>query len=415
MSARSPHRVGRRFVLVVVAGLVGWVIVGLGTSPPIGGEPAIPYRLDQTAEGVAIVFPEPMAVDRLLVSATHPGVWGMGRAARLGVAKTASQAAVAGWQTEHGDLLVFPLADPWTDRIELIALAALPAPASPSWELRIEGTGARRRRLEHRLAALTTAVAERQTRQGCFCCHQVMPLALANHLARERQLARPLSPLASWALELARWQRPDGSFSFPAAPEFGVVTPTLTAAAVLGWVQDLDPALETALLKAASFLVAQQQPDGSLVPDFTFPPLLNGRPAMGWLFVHALRELAALLERRGFAPMPRFVWAQQRAATWLEENARSGTDQAVFNWLARGEAGPPDEIASFLSTLHPEHDPEWIALLACLASPRELRGRLPASASSPVASPPEPVLKPSGAGRFRQEAWGLVRDLADAP
>ncbi len=417
VSPVPPRPSGWGQIMVLGACLV---ILFLGSGHPVGGEPPVPYRLDQSAEGVAMVFPKPMAVDRLLVSATHPGVWGMGRAARIGVAKTASHSAVAGWRPGQGDQLVFSLADPWTDRIELIALSTVTAPATPSWDLRVEGTWAHQRRLANRLTALVTEVAGRQTRQGCFCCHQVMPLALAAHLAQARHLPRPQARLATWALELARWQRADGSFSFPAAPEFGVVTPTLAAAAVLGWLQDLNPALETALLKAVSFLVSQQQPDGSLVPDFTFPPLLTGRPAMGWLFVHALREMAGILERRGFAPIPRFAWAQQRAETWLAEAVRARPDQALFGWLAR--VGEPlsgrdgvDEVASFQRTLHPAHDPELTALLEWV-HPQGRNPGSPASGGRGRGSP-APVQTPEsiGGGDFRQEAWGLVRDLANEP
>ncbi|NLI75819.1 MAG: hypothetical protein GX442_05175 [Candidatus Riflebacteria bacterium] len=385
----------------------------------VAAETITAFRIDSAADGAVITFSHPMAVDQVTVSPTHPGVWGLGRAARLAVARTGNRAAVAGWRPGQPGL-VFVLDDPWTDRISLTGLAMVPFPGvgpnpiTPTWDLRIEGTLAGRRRLEERLAGVLDRVLERQTTSRCFCCHQVIPLGLATALARDRGLRLPQARLASWTAGWTGWQHPDGSFSFTEAPEFGVVTPTLCAAAVMAWTRFLDSRLEPALLKAVTFLVSLQQPDGSLVPDFTFPPLLVGRPAMAWLLGLALREVGTLLEARGFAPIPRLEWARQRIEAWLADPEQPGLDKALFAGLAAtgwppgpASAPAPDlvrEVASFQRSLDPVRDPE-LTTLAELAGGGRREPPIPGTGETAA----------SASRDFRTEAWGLLRDLLQEP
>lgn len=422
LAARLPAVLA--VLLLTMAGAMTGAPWPFGTKMPrLEAETITAFRLDSAADGAVITFPHPMAVDQVTVSPTHPGVWGLGRAARLAVARTGNRAAVAGWRPGRPGL-VFVLDDPWTDRISLTGLAMVPFPGSgpdpitPTWDLRIDGTRAGRRRLEERLEGILDLTLERQRAGRCFCCHQAIPLGLATALARDRGLRLPQARLASWTVEWTGWQRPDGSFSFTGAPEFGVITPTLCAAAVMAWTRFLDSRLEPALLKAVTFLVSLQQPDGSLVPDFTFPPLLVGRPAMAWLLGLALREVGNLLSARGFAPIPRLEWARQRVEAWLADPEQPGLDKPLFAGLAAtgwppaaASAPTPDlawEVASFQRSLDPVRDPE-LTTLAELA--RGGRREPP----GPVTGTGTAVVTEGASRDFRAEAWGLIRDLLQEP
>ena len=389
------------------------------------------YSLEKRKDGVRILFSKPMAVDLVNISAVHSAIWGPGRQASVAIARTASRSAVCGLHPgETG--FAFRIFDPETLSIEIEPLLTRESSIPYREELLIEGTSASRYRVESDLERLSIDTTEWQDRKKCFCCHRVLPLALSASEARVKGLRLPLSALLSLAEKIVSWQKVDGSFSFSEAPVYGVVTPTLCAAAVLAWIRFISPRVEPALLRAVTFLVSLQQPDGSVIPDFTFPPLMTGRPFAVWLLGHSLSEMSGLLEERGYSSIPRLNWSLQRVRSWFQDTSSLRSPSPAGARLAEGKdngqiqgqdrfffalledpdrllrnpsslEGARSQVLEFQRSLDPDRDSELFVLAELLQ--RRLGG-----AAGHFVSRPD-----FDSGRFKKAAWFLLAEILQEP
>ncbi|HOY66455.1 MAG TPA: hypothetical protein PLP29_06165 [Candidatus Ozemobacteraceae bacterium] len=363
-----------------------WLLAGIG---PAEGSWEITGAVRRLADGgCRITFAIPMAVDLVVVPTEAREVFGEG--------SRGSALLVRG---EHA-MTVVRLADPAdetfriepkessTGWLELVPVIASPThrmgevgrqrpdgavQPAPTQSLYLVGVEARLRALETELAAITRTTLDLQNRDRCFRCHIALPLAWTATLAEYRCLQTPRELLASIASNIISTQNTDGSFSAAGHSEYGVVTPSLVAAATLSGLQKFcgdDTALE-AVKNAAGFLLQQPQADGIPALDFTFPPLFLGKPFAARLFADLLDGLNAAALERGMQPDPAFLEPSARAKAYLEAEG-DGVEKQLWRLFAISLPGVPGEERGasaalplpgpFLAGLSAERDPELLAL-----------------------------------------------------
>ncbi|HEY9070950.1 MAG TPA: hypothetical protein VIV61_11900, partial [Candidatus Ozemobacteraceae bacterium] len=322
--------------------------------------------------GCRITFAVPMAVDLVVVPTEAREVFGEG--------SRGSALLVRG---EHA-MTVVRLADPAdeafrvepketsTGWLELVPVLASPAGvvAPPSQPLYLVGVEARLRALETELDAIAQTTLELQNRDRCFRCHIALPLAWTATLAEFRCLQTPRETLASIADDIITMQASDGSFPAANHPEYGIVTPSLVAAATLSVLQKFcgdDAAMET-VRKAAGFLISQPQTDGVPTLDFTFPPVFLGKPFAARLFADLLDALKATALERGEQLDPRQLEALARAKAYLD-SGRDGVEKQLWRLFSISVPGEEQGATAglplpgpFLAELSGERDPELLAL-----------------------------------------------------
>ncbi|MFZ2958019.1 MAG: hypothetical protein WA705_14120 [Candidatus Ozemobacteraceae bacterium] len=214
----------------------------------------------------------------------------------------------------------------------------------------VEGISGVHREQEHLLERLAKNVAERQSREGCFSCHELIPLGTAAIAARDLGLRIPEELLASLTKDLGGMQYPDGAFRFPRRPEYGEVTPTVAAAVFLGWSRRWKPEAASMLVRAVRFLLTRQSDDGSLRPDFTFPPWMLGTSFSTRMFLEALCQAELIFSRNGRLENSEFSTAKMRARDWIasrsEEALIAGRfDESLFALPYGGTIGEASRTA----------------------------------------------------------------------
>ncbi|HOT27996.1 MAG TPA: hypothetical protein PLU72_07385 [Candidatus Ozemobacteraceae bacterium] len=325
--------------------------------------------------GCRIDFPATSAVKFVNLPPDSADVFGAGRRGTAVIVRSAHVTRVCRLNEPYDDTFSIRLNDPSTGWLELVPLVSAPSKigSGTTGGIIVSGLDPAVRNLEIELTDLSRAIMEFQRTNRCFSCHLALPLAWAATVAEFRCLETPRTVLASIADQLVALQQADGSFAVPGRPEYGAVTPTLAAAAALAYLKkfcldlDISPILE----KAVAFLAERISTDGVPSFDFSFPPLLIGKPFAARLFLDALESL-----RTGDMQHPALAESRLSDLSAGAERVLNGPDDGVnkdiwrfFSISMTGE--PPEraiatESASLLtkavSSFAGERDPELLAL-----------------------------------------------------
>jgi len=359
---RFPALIQVILAFIAAPALAGWEVTGSISNIASGG-----CRID---------FTVPTAIDLVVLPLDLPEVFGTGHRGKAVIIRGANSTTVGRRNDLSDDPLRIELNEPSTGWLEIIPIvsevASSPAPGAE--RLYIEGADAPRRGLENELAKLSRTTLKLQEINRCFLCHIALPLAWTATLAEYRCLNTPRDTLASIAIHIISFQRPDGSFSAEGHPEYGVVSPTLVAAATLAYLQKfcIDTDVVSALRRATEFLIAHSARNGLPEFDFTFPPLFIGKPFAARLFLDVLEALRVAATERGSLFEPRLADALKKAA-----NVLNGNDEGYQKMLWRlftisttGETPAASSEANVSETL-PDNaifffsgarDPELLAL-----------------------------------------------------
>ncbi|HNW35067.1 MAG TPA: hypothetical protein PKM25_09065 [Candidatus Ozemobacteraceae bacterium] len=325
--------------------------------------------------GCRIDFTEPTAVDLVVLPLDSPEVFAPGSRGKAVIVRGANSTTVGRRSEPSDDSLRIELSEPSTLWLEIIPIVSeiASAAAGTTGRLYIEGVDAPRRGLENELAELSKATLLIQERNRCFLCHIGLPLAWTATLAEYRCLNTPRDTLASIAINIISLQQDDGSFSAAGHPEYGVVSPTLAAAATLTYLQKFctDTDVVSALRRAADFLIGHSGRKGLPEFDFTFPPLFIGKPFAARLFLDVLETLRSSAAERG-VPFGTHLADALQKATETMHSGEAGYEKSLwrlFTISITGEA-PSDAAASDGPSLPAnavfafsgERDPELLAL-----------------------------------------------------
>ncbi|MBF0499013.1 MAG: hypothetical protein HQM09_02675 [Candidatus Riflebacteria bacterium] len=281
------------------------------------------FRIECGEEDVDIVFAATAAVDLICVPVADDRLWGAGKIGRTASARSESSMGI-GTRIGTEPWILIPFNDDKCRRIRvwpIFSESAVNSFATAPWKQvnwRLEGVLAFRRVWERLLDRLIRRVASRQTRDGCFSCHELMPLGVAAVAAWDTGLSVPIDVIASLTDDLVKMQQADGAFRFSKHPEYGEITPTLFAAAVLDWSRRWKPDTASAMLRAVRYLVGHQSEDGSLLPDFSFPPWMIGASFFTRLYLRIICQAEHICSSDGKLKRSEFSSARTSAEKWIK-------------------------------------------------------------------------------------------------
>ncbi len=306
-----------------------WLLfLGLQFVSVCEGQGLATWTIRQTASGVSLLFSEPVSLEGIRLPAVAPELWGRGR--RGTIAALESNHAVGVAVPETASMTLFGIiADASATRLDIVPVYSDPEPESissgeekkvesPFGQIQVVGTSAEQKRLEIALKSCLQEEVDWQRRRGCFSCHRLLPLGLAVKTASERKMNIPLEAVRELLQNLTEWQNSNGAWYFRREPQYGTLTGTLTAVAVMGWWEELNESDgSVTLLKGLAYLADKQLDDGGMVFDFSFPPLFYGRAAAGWLLLNGLVFGRKEVERCGRLFPDRLQSAQKKLQNWF--------------------------------------------------------------------------------------------------
>lgn len=329
--------------------------------------------------GCRVDFTSSSTVDFVLLPPDSPEVFGPGRRGTAVIVRGAGSVTVGRLDEQLDDVFRIKLNEPSTRWLEIVPILSETTDSvlSSPGRIHISGSDASWRNFENELADLSNAALEFQRKNRCFSCHIMLPLAWTATLAEFRCMGTPRPTLASIAENIVSLQRSDGSFSAPGHPEYGIVSPTLAAAASLACLNKFcsETNVIPALRKATDFLIAH--PSGSGLPelDFTFPPLFIGKPFAARLFLDILEALRTADLELAVPHDAQLDEHRDRAVDVLNSrgDVYAGDLWKHFSMSTAAEA--PDSSSAtdsfFLmrktvSSFSGERDPEMLALYECV-------------------------------------------------
>jgi hypothetical protein len=272
-SADSPQRA---FLIVLLLAILATQTSPLQARTEISdvfGNPA--YELTAQKESVTMRFTQSWAFDRLELPAVSQTFWGESSQFRAAVVKAAGKSFVS-QLTDDESRLIFNMQGISGDFIEIIPIFKAPTERTDEKAPTFVAIPARIRFLEDELQELADAVLHFQKRNNCFSCHTALPLVITCKFAAASGLRVPDSTLNLIGSSIADMQSYDGIYHFPQHPDYGVISPTLCAGAVMAVISDFSAQYLANLQKIRLLLPEWLDDDGLLKSDFYFRPLFIG-------------------------------------------------------------------------------------------------------------------------------------------
>jgi|GEM_PF-5156637 len=301
------------------------------------------FSISLEKEEMVIDFGEPMAVDSIRIPVVNDDLWGSNQVGKVVVVRSEHYSNLS---TRKGDddSIVVDFREPSSKYLKIIPILSEKGEKKIKTDWKIDGKTAHRRRLELQISVLVQRTFDCQIKDRCFSCHRTLPLAFTVAAAHDRGFRLPLQMLASVTADLVSMQNPDGSFSFPAHPEYGVITPTLCAGVILGLFQRFAPDSGAALVKTARFLCRFQKPNGGISLDFSFPSFLKGKACGTWLLLRVLQDASFVFIRESFRDDPSISEAIKKAIHWFNNPESEGMEKDFFTFISLPVVGTfPDE------------------------------------------------------------------------
>jgi len=114
-------------------------------------------------------------------------------------------------------------------------------------------------------------------KNNCFSCHTALPLAMACKTAAAHGFQPDQQKIKELGLAIISTQMPNGSFFYPAHPDYGIITTTLAAGAILSFLSDFCDDFVHNLQNIFSLLPNWLDSNGLIQSDFYFKPVFIGQ------------------------------------------------------------------------------------------------------------------------------------------
>ena len=264
--------------LAVSTGLL--VIVLISLTLPAAARQVNPdelvYELKTAEDSTTMVFLQSWSFDQLRLPSTSEKVWGKSGQCRAAIVKTGGHSFISRLSTDETELL-FNLNGVIDDRLQIIPLllieSTLPSKGLPE----LTAIPARTRMIEDELKILAESVLHFQQKNSCFSCHTALPLVFACKVAAASGYRIPEDTLVLIGQNIAAMQAYSGAYSFPDHPDYGMISTTLCAGAIMAVISDFSSQYLDNLQKIRALLPDWLDDDGLLKSDFYFRPLFIGQ------------------------------------------------------------------------------------------------------------------------------------------
>ncbi|EKD80985.1 MAG: hypothetical protein ACD_39C02058G0002 [uncultured bacterium] len=259
-------------ILVVLAFMIP---VGICEAAADAIFPEPVYELASGEESLSMIFLQSWSFDRIELPSVSEQFWGEAKQCRAAIIKVAGRSFVSRLSNSENQLQ-FNLAGVVCKEFQIIPLLKV-GTVRPAGDVpKFDATPARIRMIEDELKELAESVLHFQKRNNCFSCHTAMPMALTCKVAAAYGYRIPDSTLSQIGSSIAGMQSYNGSYSFKEHPDYGTITTTLCAGAIMAIISDFSSQFLENLQKIRRLLPEWLDDDGRLKSDFYFRPLFIG-------------------------------------------------------------------------------------------------------------------------------------------
>lgn len=240
---------------------------------------AAEIAIKNQGENVLVNFDQTWAFDEITVPSVSTRLWGKGNRCAAATMQIGSRYFVSAIAS-GSDRLTFVLPGITSDSLLLTAIMTIENKGSASEDGNIEfvAVPAQIRSIEDELNTKIDEVMAFQQQHNCFSCHTALPLALSCKNAAARGYRVNREKVVKFGDSIAGMQHANGMFNFPSHPDYGTITTTLCAGAILAMLTDFSDSYLSELQKILHLLPGWLDNDGLTRSDFYFRPLFIGQP-----------------------------------------------------------------------------------------------------------------------------------------
>lgn len=229
------------------------------------------------SEKILAQFDQTWAFDEITLPAVATRLWGKGKRCSAATVQIANRHFVSSVKPADGAHLSFALAGIASDSVIITPLLVEVNAETADAEITFIAVPAAVRLVENELEQRIDEALEFHRQNQCFSCHTALPLAFSCKAAAASGLKVNNDKVLQLGDSISQMQQVNGTFYFPQHPDYGIITTTLGAGAVLAMLSNFSDAYLSNLLKILDQLPGWLDKDGFTRSDFYLRPLFIGQ------------------------------------------------------------------------------------------------------------------------------------------
>lgn len=234
------------------------------------------YSISILSDRTLVRFAEEWSFDQIEVPAVSQSFWGNRLTHSAATLKAGDQPFVSALSSDSSHLK-FNLAGVKTSEIEIIPLLTSDQSTTIESDFIFLAVPAKIREIEKKINDSLDQEILFIRKNNCFSCHTALPLAMACKSAGAEGLQPDLQKIRDFGLAISKTQQPNGSFFYPAHPDYGVITTTLSAGVILSFLSDFSDDFINQLQNIFNLLPGWLDNNGLAQSDFYFKPVFIGQ------------------------------------------------------------------------------------------------------------------------------------------
>lgn len=234
------------------------------------------YSIKTLSDRTVVRFAEEWSFDQIEVPAVSQTFWGNRLTHSAATLKAGDKPFVSAISSGSSHMK-FSLAGLITSEIEIIPLLTSEESEILAGDFLFSAVPATIRKIEQKINDSLDQEILFIRKNNCFSCHTALPLAMACKSAGAEGLQPDLQKIRDFGLAISKTQQPNGSFFYPAHPDYGVITTTLCAGVILAFLSDFSDDFISQLQNIFNLLPGWLDNNGLAQSDFYFKPVFIGQ------------------------------------------------------------------------------------------------------------------------------------------
>lgn len=243
---------------------------------PVSGSES--FRFMRSTESLSLIFDQPFSFEHISLPAVSTMLWGEKQRCSAVTVVIGSTRLIGSAGATASSIEIDP-GSVISNRIEIIPLFMSQIDYALASEPKLIMVPASIKAVEEKFLQLAQRVYQFNERNECFSCHYSLPLAMAADEAHSRGFRIPRESLELISQQMLELQNSDGSFHFHAQPDYGTISPTLCAGAIMALLSKSKIGTHKGIELMANLLPVWRDQQEQLMSDFFFRPLFIGQPS----------------------------------------------------------------------------------------------------------------------------------------